>query len=420
MKVDWLMPHDTPNSLIDSYRIEFAKRSTGDRSTWDWYTVNTCGNDRITTCSLDMKRVLNGDYGLSNAGVPIFSENDEVYARTTAIGTCKDNNGNAKESAEPAYDHTPVILRAGATSIAKPTCKKSDNSEEIEVCWDQPNADGDYQYTLMWNNVENSPQARFNNINIYGQVDPKTGKTCYTHRTDANASKYFFKVFAENDCNSVTSDVCEVSHARKPDQPVCSTQVVDCNMEVTWNPVNGNGSPITKYTIEIQDQYGFYRETTSCMNTFNNKCLVSMRELAQDYGLVEGQQVFVQIFAENGIGRSVAGRCSACNMKSLPDEVFKPHVISDNDETIQIGWSAAANCDSSYESDCHYEVTVSINGVSNVYTTPSLTYTEYGIDKGQSYCFQVRACNSCGVGQRSEKECIDKCVKPITPAKPRV
>lgn len=191
-------------------------------------------------------------------------------------------------------------------------------------------------------------------------------------------------------------------------------------MEITWNAVNGNGSPITSYSIEIQDKDGLYRETTSCQNTFNNKCLVSMRELSQEYGLVEGQQIFVQIFAENGIGRSIEGRCSACNMKSLPDEVFKPHIITNNDETIQVGWSAAANCDSSYESDCHYEVTVSIDGVSNVYTTPSLTYTEYGIDKGASYCFQVRACNSCGVGQRSEKTCIDKCIKPITPAKPRI
>jgi len=60
----------------------------------------------------------------------------------------------------------------------------------------------------MWNNVENNSQARFNNVNIYGQVDPTTGKTCYTHRTDTNASKYNFKVLAENDCNSVTSDIC--------------------------------------------------------------------------------------------------------------------------------------------------------------------------------------------------------------------
>jgi hypothetical protein len=191
-------------------------------------------------------------------------------------------------------------------------------------------------------------------------------------------------------------------------------------MEITWNPVANNGSPVTRYAIEIQDKYGRYRETTTCQNSFNNKCLVSMRELAQDYDLEEGQQVYVKIFAENAIGRSIAGSCSACEMKSLPDAVFKPRVIVDNDQIIQIEWSGAANCDSTYGSDCHYEVTVSIDGVSQVYTTPSLSYTEYGIDTGANYCFQVRACNSCGVGQRSEPTCIDKCFKPITPAKPLV
>jgi hypothetical protein len=95
-------------------------------------------------------------------------------------------------------------------------------------------------------------------------------------------------------------------------------------MEVTWNPVDSNGSPVTRYVIEVQDSRGFYRETPTCRNTFNNKCLISMRELAMDYGLVEGEQIYVQIFAENGIGRSVAGRCSACEMKSLPDSVGTP------------------------------------------------------------------------------------------------
>ena len=107
-------------------------------------------------------------------------------------------------------------------------------------------------------------------------------------------------------------------------------------------------------------------------------------------------------------------------MKSLPDEVFAPQVITDNEEVITIGWGAADNCDTGYDSDCHYEVTVTKDGVSQVYTTPQLTYTEYGIDKGASYCFQVRACNSCGVGQRSEKTCINKCVLPMVPAKPRI
>jgi hypothetical protein len=61
-----------------------------------------------------------------------------------------------------------------------------------------------------------------------------------------------------------------------------------------------------------------------------------MRELAQDYGLAEGQQIYVQIFAENAVGRSIAGRCSACEMKSLPDVVYKPRVIVDNEQIIQI------------------------------------------------------------------------------------
>lgn len=278
-----------------------------------------------------------------------------------------------------------------------------------------------YDYTLMWTAERDASKARYNRVNIYSDPNPAgTSEICHSYRTDASSSQYHFKILAQNDCSYVESLPCEVSNAKVPDQPVCSTQVVDCNMEITWNPVDDNGSPVTRYSIEIQDRYGRYRETTTCQNSFNNKCLVSMRELAQDYELEEGQQVYVKIFAENAVGRSIAGSCSACEMKSLPDVVFKPRVIVDNERIIQIEWSSAANCDSTYDSDCHYEVTVSKDGVSQVYTTPSLTYTEYGIDTGANYCFQVRACNSCGVGQRSEKTCIDKCFKPITPAKPLV
>jgi len=57
-----------------------------------------------------------------------------------------------------------------------------------------------------------------------------------------------------------------------------------------------------------------------------------------DYGLNENDTIYVRIFAENGIGRSVAGECSNCSMKSLPDEVFTPQIITDNEEIITIGW----------------------------------------------------------------------------------
>jgi len=420
MVVDWLMPQDTPNSLIHSYRIDLAKAgASSDKSTWTWYTVSTCGTDSRTTCNLEMMRVINGDYGLSANGNSVFNEGDEVYARTTAIGTCMNDQNQRKESIRPAYDHTPVVLRNGATSIAAPRAE-SVNDDEIRVCWNSPNADGNYQYNLLWTTNENYLSSTFQRVNIYGQMDPLTNELCYTHRTDPTSSRYFFKVAAENDCGYIESPVEEITCAKVPEQPVCSTQVVDCNMEITWNPVESRGSAVSRYIIEIQDQFGFYRETSSCQNTFNNRCLVSMRELAMDYGLVEGETIYVQIFAENGIGRSVAGRCSACAMKSLPDEVAAPHVITETDNQITIGWTGASNCDSSFDSDCHYEVTVTIDGVSNVYTTPHLTYTEYGVDKGANYCFQVRACNSCGVGQRSEPTCIDQCVMPMTPARPRI
>jgi len=68
MVVDWLMPQDTPNSLIHSYRIDFAVAgNSNDRTTWDWKEVATCGTDGRTTCELDMKKVIAGDYGLKSA-----------------------------------------------------------------------------------------------------------------------------------------------------------------------------------------------------------------------------------------------------------------------------------------------------------------------------------------------------------------
>jgi len=107
-------------------------------------------------------------------------------------------------------------------------------------------------------------------------------------------------------------------------------------------------------------------------------------------------------------------------MKSLPDDVATPYIVTDNDEIITIGWTAADNCNAAYGSDCHYEVTVTTDGVSQVYTTPFLTYTEWGINTGASYCFQVRACNSCGVGQRSEPVCVEQCIRPMIPAAPKI
>jgi len=80
-----------------------------------------------------MKKVLLGDYGLTNGGNPVFNAGDKVYARTTAVKSCDGVNDLLSPA---AYDNTPVILRAGATRIDAPTCAMSENDSEIEVCWD--------------------------------------------------------------------------------------------------------------------------------------------------------------------------------------------------------------------------------------------------------------------------------------------
>jgi hypothetical protein len=61
MKVDWLMPQDTPQSLISNYRIELAvdplERSyltDTDKEALTWRVVDGCGDDLRTTCNLDM------------------------------------------------------------------------------------------------------------------------------------------------------------------------------------------------------------------------------------------------------------------------------------------------------------------------------------------------------------------------------
>jgi len=83
-----------------------------------------------------MAKIITGAYGLRNPvnGDSYFAEGAEIYAKTTAIGTCRfDDTGDRKES-EVSYDYTPVILRAGATSINVITpVNVSDN--EIEICW---------------------------------------------------------------------------------------------------------------------------------------------------------------------------------------------------------------------------------------------------------------------------------------------
>jgi len=183
--------------------------------------------------------------GFGNA---YFLEGDEVYARTTAIGTCTDEFNVYLRSA-PAYDETPVTLRAGASTINDPWASpKSDY--EVEVCWNQPNADGTYQYTLLWSNVENYYSTAFNRVQIYGQADA-TGELCHDLRTDPSSSQYTFKIIAENDCSYVESDYYVLPVAKVPEQPVCRTEVVDCDMEITWNAVGGRGSPVTRYNIEI-------------------------------------------------------------------------------------------------------------------------------------------------------------------------
>jgi hypothetical protein len=141
------------------------------------------------------------------------------------------------------------VLRAGAQSIAAPWASPI-NDYEIEVCWEQPDADGSYQYTLMWSNLENYYSSAFNRVPIYGDVDA-SGTMCHELRTDPSSSQYTFKVIAENDCSYVESGYYELPVAKVPEQPVCSTQVIDCDMMVTWNPVESRGSPVTRYIIEV-------------------------------------------------------------------------------------------------------------------------------------------------------------------------
>jgi len=83
-----------------------------------------------------MAKILTGGYGLKDpiTGNSYFTEGAEVYAKTTAIGTCRFEDTGLRKESEVSYDNTPITLRAGATSInVVLPVGVSDN--EIEICW---------------------------------------------------------------------------------------------------------------------------------------------------------------------------------------------------------------------------------------------------------------------------------------------
>jgi len=217
-----------------------------------------------------MSRILAGDYGLRNAaGVAFFGRGDEIYAKTTAIGTCTEtiSTGSggtmtvAKRS-EPHYDPKSVKLSTGATAMARPTAVADPaKPSEIVVCWATPTENNglghvavpaDYSYTLLWTNQKAADARYFQRIQVYGQVNAVSGELCYSHRTTSNSSDYTFKVEFKSDCTTeIESPTVEVNFATVPTQPDCRTEVVDCNMQITWNAVESDGAPILRYTIEI-------------------------------------------------------------------------------------------------------------------------------------------------------------------------
>ena len=185
-----------------------------------------------------------------------------------------------------------------------------------------------------------------------------------------------------------------VSYAVPAAPTAVAGTVGDASALVSWHAANGNGHPVTGYTV-TSTPGGFTCTTTGTLN-----CTVS--------GLTNGTSYTFKVTATNIVGTGPASAASAAVIPATVPGAPSGVAGTPADGSVALTWSAPAS--NGGRAISGYTATSSPLGKTCT-TSGSLGCTVLGLANGTPYTFTVRATNSIGTGAPSA---ASTSVTPVT------
>ena len=283
---------------------------------------------------------------------------------------------------------TPVAAGSVPAGPAQPAVTAADGS--LTVSWSAPSDGGS---AITGYDVWYGPQGGTGQYWAEGTTATSTTITGLT-----NGTSYGVFVRAKNSVGAgAWSDgvwATPTSGASVPDKPARPSVVAgDGSLAVSWSPPANGGSEITGYEI-------WYRPSTSSSYTTLNTTATSITISGLTNGT--GYTVFVRAQNAEGSGEwSDAVSGTPMSGTSVPGKPALPSVAA-GDRSLTVSWSPPAEGGSAITG---YEVWYSPNGSNRSWThrTTATGATISNLTNGTSYAVHVRAQNSEGLGEWSER-----------------
>jgi hypothetical protein len=323
-----------------------------------------------------------------------------------------DNESGARIETEPSQMGAPT--RGPGTGI-----------DRIELTWSLLTSPADgysaiTTYALSWDAGSGGTSW----TSLVGEASDYTLGSYLVTAGVSEGQSYQFKLRAKNFWGwGPESPIATVLAATTPAQPAAPTTSIDPTtgaLDIAWVAPSARGSPITSYTVEIQDAAAssWHAETANCGGSTAVACSVPMSVLiASPYSLTQGTIVRARVYASNafGAGATSAANTDGAKVRVAPLVMAAPRRgAATSTGQIAVEWdllSAPSNGDSPVTSyhlvwDAGSGTTsTDLVGLVSPYTLATYSVAT-GVTEGSTYRFKVRARNVYGWGPFSPEVSI--------------
>nr|XP_006823014.1 PREDICTED: titin-like [Saccoglossus kowalevskii] len=377
MTIRWMEPESDGGSKITNYVIE-RKEEFSTRWTKVYSDVKSTDTDFTVT-------------GLT--------EGSEYQFRVAA-----ENKAGAGKYSEPSDSKVAKPPYGLPDAPGKPVVSDID-ATKMTLNWTPPLDDGGAPVKGYIIEKRDKVSSRWMKANRFDVTD-----LTYVVTDLQQGSEYQFRVAAENKAGvDKYSDPSDPRIAKPPydvpgppGKPTVS-EIDATSMKLNWSPPDEDGgSPITGYTVEMKEQFGFRWSKVNKISVTDTSYKVE--------GLKEGNEYEFRVCAENkaGVGKpsDSSGVKKAKPPYDVPDKPGKPKISNVSATSMTLKWTEPDSDGGSKITNYLIEKKEEFaTRWSKVFLDEKVTDTEYhvtGLTEGSQYQFHVAAENKAGVSKYSE------------------
>ena len=281
---------------------------------------------------------------------------------------------------------TPVVPPAAPTNLTATPASDT----QIDLSWQPPTNTGGAEITGYKIQFSSPDASNFRDLRT-----TSGSTTTYQHTGLTRGTTYYYQVAAINrvDQGAYSSSVSTTTH----DVPVAPTNLTatpdGIKINLSWQaPDDDGGTPITGYKIQFSspDASNFrdLRTTSGSTTTYQHR------------GLTADTEYHYQVAAINSVDRGAYSSSVSATTHDLPGVPRGLTATPVDDTQINLSWQAPD--DDGGTPITGYEISFSTSGGGSFRTDRNtFTYQHMGLEKGDTYHYQIAAINSVGKGAYS-------------------